>query len=407
MLSSTGSRAFANPRATRNAPYATDERAAILSLAALACAKREIMAWPGYKPTPVHPLPNLAARAGIEAILYKDEAERFGLGSFKALGGAYAVFKLLRKSIKEQKNVTASSLDLTSGRYADVTSRITVTCATDGNHGRSVAWGARTFGCRCVIYIPETVSAGRCQAIAAYGAEIRRFAGTYDDGVRRTAADAAAEGWMVVSDTAYEGYTDVPRDVMQGYSLMVEEALRQTSAPPSHVFVQGGVGGLAASVCAYLWERYGSARPFFVIVEPEKADCFYRSGVAGRPTPAEGALDTIMAGLACGEVSPLAWRILATGADAFMTIDDEAAVDCMRLLADGRFGDDPVVAGESAVAGLAGLLMASVDADARARLDLHRDSRVLVFGTEGATDPEVYRTIVGRRPDEVVAQRST
>ena len=407
MLTSTGFRVFANPRAARDAPYAADGRAAILSLAALACAKREILAWPGYKPTPLHLLPKLAARAGIDAIPYKDEAERFGLGSFKALGGAYAVSKLLRKSIQEQKNATASSLDLTSGRYADLTSRITVTCATDGNHGRSVAWGARIFGCRCVIYIPETVSAGRCQAIAAYGAEIRRFTGTYDDGVRRAAVDAAAQGWMVVSDTAYEGYTDVPRDVMQGYSLMVEEALRQTSAVPSHVFVQGGVGGLAAGVCSYLWERYGAARPYFVIVEPEKADCFYRSAVAGRPTPAEGALDTIMAGLACGEVSPLAWRILETGADAFMTIDDEAAVDCMRLLAAGRFGDDPVVAGESAVAGLAGLLVASADADARARLDLHRGSRVLVFGTEGATDPEVYRSIVGRRPDEVVAQRST
>jgi diaminopropionate ammonia-lyase len=407
MLNSTGFRVFANPRAAHDAPYAADGRAAILSLAALACAKREIMAWPGYKPTPLHLLPKLAARVGIDAILYKDEAERFGLGSFKALGGAYAVFKLLRKSIREQKNATASSLDLTSGRYADLTSRITVTCATDGNHGRSVAWGAHTFGCRCVIYIPETVSVGRCQAIAAYGAEIRRFTGTYDDGVRRAAVDAAAQGWMVVSDTAYEGYTDVPRDVMQGYSLMVEEALRQTSAVPSHVFVQGGVGGLAAGVCSYLWERYGAARPYFVIVEPEKADCFYRSAVAGRPTPAEGALDTIMAGLACGEVSPLAWRILETGADAFMTIDDEAAVDCMRLLAAGRFGDDPVVAGESAVAGLAGLLVASADADARARLDLHPDSRVLVFGTEGATDPEVYRSIVGRRPDEVVAPRST
>jgi diaminopropionate ammonia-lyase len=407
MLNSTGFRVFANPRAAHDAPYAADGRAAILSLAALACAKREIMAWPGYKPTPLHLLPKLAARVGIDAILYKDEAERFGLGSFKALGGAYAVFKLMRKSIREQKNATASSLDLTSGRYADLTSRITVTCATDGNHGRSVAWGAHTFGCRCVIYIPETVSVGRCQAIAAYGAEIRRFTGTYDDGVRRAAVDAAAQGWMVVSDTAYEGYTDVPRDVMQGYSLMVEEVLRQTSAVPSHVFVQGGVGGLAAGLCSYLWERYGAARPYFVIVEPEKADCFYRSAVAGRPTPAEGALDTIMAGLACGEVSPLAWRILETGADAFMTIDDEAAVDCMRLLAAGRFGDDPVVAGESAVAGLAGLLVASADADARARLDLHPDSRVLVFGTEGATDPEVYRSIVGRRPDEVVAQRST
>jgi diaminopropionate ammonia-lyase len=407
MLNSTGFRLFVNPRAARAAPYAAGGRAAILSLAALAEAKREIMAWPGYKPTPLRPLPKLAGCAAIDAILYKDESERFGLGSFKALGGAYAVFKLLRNAIREQKNVTASTLDLTSGHYADLTSRITVTCATDGNHGRSVAWGARTFGCRCVIYIPETVSPGRCQAIAAYGAEIRRFPGTYDDGVRRVATDAAAQGWTVVSDTAYEDYTDIPRDVMQGYSLMVEEALRQTAAVPSHVFVQGGVGGLAASVCAYLWERYGAARPRFVVVEPEKADCFYRSAVAGRPTPAEGALDTIMAGLACGEVSPLAWRILETGADAFMTIDDEAAVDCMRLLADGRFGDDAVVAGESAVAGLAGLLMASADAEARVRLDLRRDSPVLVFGTEGATDPQVYCSIVGRRPDEVLAQRST
>jgi diaminopropionate ammonia-lyase len=405
MLTSTRFSLFVNPRAARAAPYAADGRAAILSLAALADAKREIMSWPGYKPTPLHLLPNLAARAGIDAVLYKDEAERFGLGSFKALGGAYAVFKLLRNAIREQKNVTASTHDLTSGHYADLTSRITVTCATDGNHGRSVAWGARTFGCRCVIYIPETVSPGRCQAIAAYGAEIRRFPGTYDDGVRRVATDAVAQGWTVVSDTAYEGYTDIPRDVMQGYGLMVEEALRQAAAVPSHVFVQGGVGGLAASVCSYLWERYGVARPRFVVVEPEKADCFYRSAIAGRPTPAEGALDTIMAGLACGEVSPLAWRILETGADAFMTIDDEAAIDCMRLLADGRFGDAAVVAGESAVAGLAGLLMASADDDARVRLDLRRDSRVLVFGTEGATDPQVYCSIVGRRPDEV--QRST
>jgi diaminopropionate ammonia-lyase len=254
-----------------------------------------------------------------------------------------------------------------------------------------------------VVYVPETISEGRWQAIAAYGAEVKRVAGTYDDGVRRVAADAAVQGWTVVSDTSYEGYTDVPRDVMQGYSLMVDEALEQTSAVPSHVFVQGGVGGLAAGVCSYLWERYGTRRPCFVVVEPEKADCFYRSAVVGGPTPAQGALDTIMAGLACGEVSLLAWRILETGADAFMTIDDEAAADCMRLLADGRFGDNAIVAGESAVAGLAGFILASADVDARARLDLCPDSRVLVFGTEGATDPEVYRAIVGRRPYEVMA----
>ena len=402
MLASAGFHLFANPRAGRTAPYGKDGREAILSLAAFGEAKREIMSWPGYKPTPLRSLPKLAARAGVGAILYKDEAERFGIGSFKALGGAYAVFKLLRKTIWEQKNIVASTHDLTSGRYADLTSHITVTCATDGNHGRSVAWGAHAFGCRCVIYIPETVSEGRCQAIAAYGAEVKRVAGTYDDGVRRVAADAAVQSWTVVSDTSYEGYTDVPRDVMQGYSLMVDEALEQTSAVPSHVFVQGGVGGLAAGVCSYLWERHGTRRPCFVVVEPNKADCFYRSAVAGRPTPAEGALDTIMAGLACGEVSPLAWRVLESGADAFMTIDDEAAADCMRLLADGRFGDDAIVAGESAVAGLASFILASADVDAHARLNLCPDSRVLVFGTEGATDPEVYRAIVGRRPHEII-----
>ena len=199
--------------------------------------------------------------------------------------------------------------------------------------------------------------------------------GTFDDAVRRCGADAAANGWHEVSDTAYEGYTEVPRDVMQGYSLMAEEALAQTSAVPSHVFVQGGVGGLAAGVCSYLWERLAPSGRAIVVVEPVKADCLYRSAVAGRPTPAEGALDTIMAGLACGEVSILAWRILEAGADAFITIGDEAAAECMRVLAAGQFGDAPMVAGESAVAGLAGLLLASADADARRRLDLRPTAR--------------------------------
>jgi diaminopropionate ammonia-lyase len=406
ILKSTDFHLLANPRAARAAAYAEDGRADILSLAAFADAKREITSWPGYRPTPLHCLSKLAGASKVRNIHYKDEAERFGLGSFKALGGAYAVFKLLRQTIRERKGVTASSGNLTSGKYADLTKVITVTCATDGNHGRSVAWGAQTFGCRCVIYVHETVSEGRVRAIARYGAEVRRVSGTYDDAVRRAASDAAAQGWFVVSDTSYEGYTDVPRDVMQGYSLMVEEALAQApSATPTHVFVQGGVGGLAAGVCSYLWERFGAERPRFVVVEPDKADCLYRSAVAGEPTPAQGALDTIMAGLACGEVSILAWRILQAGADGFMTIGDETAADCMRLLAEGRCGDEPVVAGESAVAGLAGFLLASADADARRRLALGRDSTILVFGTEGATDPDVYRRIVGRTPEEVMARR--
>ena len=345
--------------------------------------------------------PGSLAAAGVGDILYKDESGRFGIGSFKALGGAYAVLRLLRQDIRTRTGKFVGSHDLLSGRWRDITARITVTGATDGNHGRSVAWGARIFGCRCVIYIHETVSEGRARAIANYGAEVRRVKGTFDDAVRRCGADAAANGWHEVSDTAYEGYIEVPRDVMQGYSLMAEEALAQTSAVPSHVFVQGGVGGLAAGVCSYLWERLGADRPRTIVVEPVKADCIYRSAVAGRPTPAEGALDTIMAGLACGEVSILAWRILEAGADAFITIGDEAAAECMRVLASGQFGDAPLVAGESAVAGLAGLLLASTDADARRRLDLTSDSTILVFGTEGATDPELYRSIVGRSPEQV------
>jgi diaminopropionate ammonia-lyase len=186
---------------------------------------------------------------------------------------------------------------------------------------------------------------------------------------------------------------------------MVDEVLGQLpeGTLPTHVFVQGGVGGLAASVCAHLWETLGTRRPRFIVVEPDQADCLYRSAVAGHPVAAEGDLGTIMAGLACGEPSLLAWKILEPGADAFMTITDGAAMESMRLLAGGAHGDAPLVAGESAVAGLAGLLLAAGDSDARARLGLSDDSVVLLFGTEGATDPDVYRRIVGRSPEEVVA----
>jgi len=391
---------FENPRAAKATAYGAEGQAEILGSAAFAVAKDEIASWPGYARTPLSALTGLAYAAGIGAIFYKDEASRFGLGSFKALGGAYAVLRLLQQHIGE----TVTSRELASRRYADRAADITVTCATDGNHGRSVAWGARTFGCVCKIYVHETVSQGRCDAIAHYGAEIRRVAGTYDDAVRQAAIDAAVEDWHVVSDTSYEGYTDIPRNVMQGYTVMVDEALEQLpdGVLPTHVFVQGGVGGLAAAVCAHLWETLGNRRPRFIVVEPDRADCLYRSAVAGHPVAAVGDLDTIMAGLACGEVSLLAWKILETGADAFMTVTDDAATESMRLLAGGSMGDPPLVAGESAVAGLAGLVIAAGDPDARTRLGLSADSVVLLVGTEGATDPEVYRRIVGRSPEEVL-----
>jgi diaminopropionate ammonia-lyase len=403
ILRSSRLRLLANPRVTRSEPFRSDGRERVLSLAGLTEARREITAWPGYRATPLRRLSKLATAAGLGEILYKDESERFGIGSFKALGGAYAVLRLLQRHLADTRAVVASAQHLASGCYRELTAGVTVTCATDGNHGRSVAWGARTFGCRCVIYVPDVVSEGRCRAIEAYGATVRRMPGTFDDAVRKAAAEAATQGWHVISDTGNEGGSDAPRHVMQGYALLIEEACAQDGGGTlSHVFVQGGVGGVAAAACAYLWERYGGERPFLIVVEPEKADCLFRSAAAGAPTSVEGPLDTIMGGLACGEPSLLAWRILDRGADAFATIDDEAAADCMRLLAEGRCGDDPLVAGESGVAGLAALLVASADAQARRELGLRADSRVLVIATEGATDPTTYRGIVGRSPEDVM-----
>lgn len=358
-------------------------------------AKAEISSWEAYAPTPQRDLPALAAAAGLEMVRLKDEAERFGLGSFKALGGAYAVARRLADLVVQMGvAATATSSDLASGRFRAATETITVTCATDGNHGRSVAWGARRFHCRCVIFVHETVSARRVDAIAAYGAEVRRVPGNYDDAVRAAAEQAAAEAWHVVSDTSWPGYTEIPRDIMQGYRLMVDEAADQwLGPPPTHVFIQGGVGGVAAAVAVHIRARFPPT-PLLIVVEPDRAACLLKSAEAGVLTPIPGNLDTMMAGLACGEPSLLAWEELRRSAAAFMAIPDEAAIDTMRLLA-----DIGVIAGESGVAGLAGCLLAAGDPTSRAILGLGNDSRVQVFNTEGATDAEIYRKFVepGRR----------
>ncbi|WP_135466537.1 diaminopropionate ammonia-lyase [Crenalkalicoccus roseus] len=355
-------------------------------------AREAITAWPGYAPTPLLPLPEVARGARLGAVHWKDEGARFGLGSFKALGGAYAVMRLLQAELARRDQARAATPEeLAAGAHAEATRAITVTCATDGNHGRSVAWGAERFGCRCVIFVHEGVSQARRDAIARYGAEIRVVPGTYDDAVRAAQRAAEAEGWLVVSDTSYPGYTEVPRDVMQGYRLMAEEAAEALEKPPTHVFVQGGVGGVAAAVSVQMRACYGAAAPRLVVVEPEKAACLLASAEAGQPTAVTGALDTLMAGLACGEPSLLAWQELERAAFAFMAVPDDAAVACMRLLARRA---PPVVAGESAVAGLAGLLLAAQEPFARAALGLDAESRVLLFGTEGATDPDSYARLV-------------
>jgi diaminopropionate ammonia-lyase len=335
-------------------------------------AKAVITSWKGYAPTPLRELPEVARDANVAAIRLKDEAGRFGLGSFKALGGAYAVAR------------------------APLHARV-VTCATDGNHGRAVAWGAQRFGRECVIFVHEAVSQHRVDVIARFGAKVRRVPGTYDDAVREASQQAEANGWHIVSDTSWPGYTRVPRLIMQGYRLMADEAADQwRGKPPTHVFIQGGVGGVAAAVAVQTRARFRRA-PMVIVVEPDHAACLLASAELGEPTTVPGNLDTLMAGLACGEPSLLAWEELNHAAAAFMAIPDDAAVACMRLLA-----DHGIVGGESGVAGLAGCLLAADDVAARATLGLDASSRVLVFNTEGATDPGLYRRLVGRSADSVV-----
>lgn len=369
-----------------------------ISLSGARTALAEISTWPGYAITPLHELNPIAEACLVGSVLYKDEGGRFGIGSFKALGGAYAVARLLQRRVSERVGRPVSTAELAAKTFQSITQTLTVVTATDGNHGRSVAAGAQWFGCQCVVLIHSTVSEGRRRAIEARGARVIRTEGNFDDSVREASRLALQDDWALVADTSSQGGTGACADVMNGYTVMMSEVLDQLAASgaalPSHVFIQAGVGGLAAALCAHLWQRLGERAPIVVIVEPQRADCLFQTAKAGKLTPATGDLDTVMAGLACGEVSDLAWEILEKGAEFFMTIPDSAAVAAMRLLADKARAGVHIVGGESGVAGLAGFMATAMDTDARHLLALNAFSRILLIGTEGATDPEVYTALV-------------
>ncbi|SEK13717.1 diaminopropionate ammonia-lyase, partial [Paraburkholderia diazotrophica] len=240
----------------------------------------------------------------------------------------------------------------------------------------------------------------------AYGAEIVRITGNYDESVEEAARLASLNGWHVVSDTSYDRYEDIPRDVMQGYGTIAAEIVEQSDSQPdqpayTHVFLQGGVGGLAAGLASYLWEFHGEHRPRFIVVEPQQADCLYQSALAGHAARATGSVDSVMAGLACGETSPLAWKFLQPGVDDFMTISDDDAVNAMRILAAGSDTDAPIIAGESGVAGLAGLIVLLQNPQLARQVGLDSASRVLLVNTEGATAPATYQELVGESAESV------
>ncbi|MDK1492317.1 diaminopropionate ammonia-lyase [Sinorhizobium sp. 7-81] len=355
--------------------------------------------------TPLPALPALARELGVGAVHVKDEGHRLGLGSFKALGGAYAVIRLVLEEAERRLGRPVDIAELHSSEVKAVTATMTFACATDGNHGRSVAQGAELVGAKAVIFVHSGVSEARVAAISRFGAEVVRIEGTYDDTVAEAARVALLNLWTIVSDTSWAGYERIPGLVMQGYTAMVREALRRLPEPPTHVFVQAGVGGVAAAVSGHLALTFGDRRPTFTVVDPVRAACIFETARAGHPVKIAHGEPTVMAMLECYDPSLVAWRVLKHVADVFMTVDEQDAIAAMNRLARPSGNDPAIVAGESGGAGLAGLLRAATTPAIRAALDLDETSRVLLFNTEGATDPERYAELVGMTPAEVIGRR--
>lgn len=356
---------------------------------------------PGYRPTRLVRLRALARRWGVGDILVKDESTRFGLKAFKVLGGSYAVARLICRRLGLEWETVDFDV-LTSAAMRRRIGPMTLATATDGNHGRGVAWAAEQLGVNAVVYMPKGSARSRVESIRAHGARVEVTDLNFDDTVKLAWRRARDSGWHVIQDTAWEGYTDVPRWIMQGYTTLSREAIDQMADArlhPTHVFVQAGVGAFAAAMVAHLAAVFKDRPPRFIVVEPTRAACMLASASAGdgRPHAVTGDLDTIMAGLSCGEPSTIAWEILQEWACGYFSCDNYVAANGMRILANPLQGDDPVEAGESGAVG-AGLLdlIATHSAFERLkrRLQIGSDSTLLCFNTEGATDPVNYRDVV-------------
>lgn len=355
-----------------------------------------------YAPTPLVRLRALAADLGLGEIYVKDESRRFGLNAFKVLGGAYAIGRYLAAKLEEPIE-TLTREKLCSSEVRQRLGDITFVTATDGNHGRGVAWTAQQLGQKAVVFMPKGSAASRAENIRKTGAVCTVTDLNYDDAVRLANQYAKEHNGVMVQDTAWEGYKDIPRWIMQGYMTLAHEAAQQLCAcgvsRPTHLFLQAGVGSFAGAVLGYFAARLGEDAPITTIVEPRLADCIFGSLKAadGRPHPVTGDMPTIMAGLACGEPSTVSWNVLRDYAAASLACDDCIAANGMRILAAPRAGDVPVVSGESGAVTLGALeyLMKHESmAGLRDALGLNARSQVLLISTEGDTSPEIYRNIV-------------
>ena len=352
---------------------------------------------PGYQSTPLYSLDNLAEQLGIGKILVKDEGQRFDVNAFKVLGGSYSVARLLAKEF----NLTDDELDLDTIR-SKIKEPMTFATATDGNHGRGIAWAANKLGQKAVIYMPVGTAIERVCNIEALGATVHVTDMNYDDTVRLACEQSELNKWEFVQDTAWDGYTEIPLWIMQGYTTIVSESIEQMAQmgeKPTHILLQAGVGSMAGAMLASFGQHYGPDNLTSLVLEPYQADCVYRSALHkdGDIVVVDDMLNTIMAGLACGEPSTIGWEILKANATAFMSCDDSLAATGMRVLASPTGNDPAITSGESGAIGTGVLYALAQKEEGRKlmeKLGIGKDSVVWVLNTEGNTDPVNYQKVV-------------
>lgn len=380
-------------------PKTEDKNLPLMAIEEVKKARSFHESFPQYSETPLADLKGMAEYLGLDRVCVKDESYRFGLNAFKVLGGSYAIARYIGEETGKDISELPYSV-LTSQELREKFGTATFYSATDGNHGRGVAWAANKLHQKSVIIMPKGSTVTRLDHIKAENAEAWISEVNYDECVRQAAKLAEkTEHGVMVQDTAWEGYEKIPAWIMEGYGTMADEAGDQYGERPTHIFVQAGVGSLAGAVVGYFANRYRENPPVMVVVEASAADCLYRGAAAGdgEIRIVDGDMDTIMAGLACGEPNITSWDILKNHVSCFISLEDCAAARGMRMLAAPLKGDRQVVSGESGAASfaaLAAIMRKDEYKELREKLGLGKDSKVLCFSTEGDTDPERWKNIV-------------
>ena len=358
-----------------NKNYSFDKKQILTSLSEkeIDDAYSSISKWEGYNPTPLISLNKLSKELNLNNIYYKDEGKRFDLKSFKALGGAYAVEKV-----------------------AQGNKDIVVATATAGNHGRSVAWGARRLGLECKIFISEFVSDARGQAMADLGADVVKVKGNYEKSLIECIKRSTENNWQIVQDVAWKDYMQVPTYTMAGYTVMMKEIVDQINNEKiSHIILQAGVGGMAGAMVAGI-ARYLDYTPITIVVEPDSAACVLESIKTGKIEKIDIKRESLMGGMSCGEVSLVPWQILKNSVKHCLSLPDDDIANTMKLLGNSSFSDEKIIAGENSAPGVISLIASCEDQNVKENLQLNKNSNILIIGCEGDTDKEMYKKLINQ-----------